>query len=210
MCGPYVALCAARISPGGSTAGQRLILRLLFNTGRLATYMAIGTVAGGFGQIALAAGARAGLAGGVALAAGCAAILFGLSLFGWVRDPAGLLRRSGFDLLIRGGTRSAFRAPPYVAGVLLGALQGALPCALVYGAASRAAVSGSPLRGLTTMLVFGLGTVPAIFALSSLSPGLLQRFRGWRWSGLFIVAVGLLLILRGLSAFDLLPHTVWW
>jgi hypothetical protein len=210
MCGPYVALCAARISPDGSSAGQRLLLRLLFNLGRLATYMTIGALAGAFGQIALAAGARAGLAGVVALVAGGAAVLFGLSLFGWVRDPAVLLRKSGFDVLIRDGARSAFRAPPYVAGVLLGALQGALPCALVYGAASRAAVSGSPLAGVTTMLVFGLGTVPAIFALSSLSPSLLRRFRAWRWAGLFIVAVGLLLILRGLSAFDLLPHTAWW
>jgi sulfite exporter TauE/SafE len=187
-----------------------MVLRLLFNLGRLATYVTIGALAGAFGQIAIAAGSHAGLNGAVALVAGASAILFGLALAGWVRDPARVLLRSGLDALIRGGARSAFRAPPYVAGLLLGALQGALPCALVYGAASRAAVAGSASAGSVTMLVFGLGTVPAIFAVSSLSPGLLRGLRVWKWAGLFVATVGVLLILRGLAAFDLLPHTAWW
>ena len=187
-----------------------MALRLLFNLGRLTTYMTIGALAGAFGQIALAAGARAGFTGAVSLLAGTMAIAFGTALMGWIRDPAGVLLKGGFDILIRGGARSAFRAPPYFAGFLLGALQGALPCALVYGAASRAAVAGSPSAGLVTMLVFGLGTVPAIFALTSLSSELLRRFRVWRWAGLFIAVVGLLLILRGLAAFGILPHSALW
>lgn len=210
MCGPYVALCAARIAPGGTSGRQLFLLRLLFNLGRLATYMAIGALAGAFGQIALAAGARAGLSGAVALMAGIAAILFGLALAGWVRDPAGLLFKSRFDILIRDGARSAFRAPPYLAGVLLGALQGALPCALVYGAASRAAVAGSAPAGASVMLVFGLGTVPVIFTVSLLSPSLLRRFRVWRWAGLFVAVVGLLLVLRGLAGLGVLPHAASW
>jgi uncharacterized protein len=210
MCGPYVAFCAARIAPGGSRRQQRVTLRLLFNFGRIATYMAIGALAGAFGQIALAAGARAGLTGAVAVAAGAASILFGLALAGWVRDPAAMLWKGGFDVLIRDGARSAFRAPPYLAGVLLGALQGAFPCALVYGAASRAAMAGSAPAGASVMLVFGLGTVPAIFALSSLSPQVLRRLRVWRWAGLFIAVVGLLLVLRGLAAFGVFPHAMFW
>ena len=210
MCGPYVAVCAARISPGGSSERQRVSLRLLFNFGRLATYVAIGALAGAFGQIALAAGAHAGLAGVVSLAAGVAALLFGIALSGRIRDPTLLLLKSGLDVLFRDGARSAFRAPPYVAGLLLGVLQGALPCALVYGAASRAAVAGSAPAGAIVMLVFGLGTVPTIFALSALSPGLLDRFRAWRWAGILVAAVGLLLVLRGLSALEVIPHTFFW
>lgn len=210
MCGPYVALCAAKITPGGSSGRQRLVLRLLFNLGRLATYTAIGALAGAFGQVALAAGARAGFAGTVALIAGTAAIVFGLALGGWVHDPTVMFLKSGLDVLIRDGARNAFRAPPYLAGILLGTLQGTLPCALVYGAASRAAVAGSAPAGAIVMLVFGLGTVPAIFALSSVSPELLGRFRARRWAGALMALVGVLLILRGLAAFDLLPHTIWW
>jgi sulfite exporter TauE/SafE len=185
-------------------------MRLLFNAGRLVTYVAIGAIVGAFGQIALAAGARAGISGAVALFAGVVALLLGCVLAGWVRDPSGYLRKFGADVLIRGGIQKAFRAPPYVAVLLLGALQGAFPCALVYGAASRAAVAGSAPAGAATMMVFGLGTVPAVFALSSMPSGLLRRLRVWRWSGLFITAVGILLILRGLAALGVIGHTAFW
>jgi uncharacterized protein len=210
MCGPYVALCSARISPGGATPRLQAGLRLLFNAGRVGTYTLIGLLAGAFGQIALAVGQRLELRGAISLTAGVVALLFGLALAGRIPDPARLLTKAGLDVLIRGGASSAFRAPPYVAAILLGALQGALPCALVYGAASRAAVAGSASGGAVTMLVFGLGTVPAIFALSSLSPGILARLRVRRWAGIFIGAVGLLLILRGLSGLGVLPSTAFW
>jgi uncharacterized protein len=210
MCGPYVALCTARIAPAGCTTGQGLSLRLIFNAGRLVTYMVIGLLAGGFGQIALAISERAGLRGIIALVAGVVTLLFGLALLGWIRDPSRLVARSGLDVLIRGGSREAFRAPRWVSAVLLGALQGFLPCALVYAAASRAAFAGSPLGGAWIMLIFGLGTVPAIFIISSSVSPAFTRFRPWRWSGAFILIVGVLLILRGTAALGIVPHTIFW
>jgi sulfite exporter TauE/SafE len=210
MCGPYVALCAARVSPPDLPAPRLLAFRLLFNAGRIATYVAIGTFAGAFGQIAIAAGVRSGLGGAVALIAGIAALLFGLALAGGIRDPSGWMRRSGLDVLIRGGMQRAFRAPPRLAALSLGALQGAFPCALVYGAASRAAASGTAPGGAATMLVFGLGTVPAIFALSAVPSGLIHRMRAWRWAGVFVSAVGILLILRGLAALGYVRHSMFW
>jgi sulfite exporter TauE/SafE len=60
------------------------------------------------------------------------------------------------------------------------------------------------------MFVFGLGTVPAIFALSSMPVAALQRLKAWRWAGLFVSAVGILLILRGLSGMGLVGHTLFW
>jgi sulfite exporter TauE/SafE len=210
MCGPYVALCATRLAPVEAGGSARLAGRLLFNAGRVATYVAIGALVGAFGQVVLAAGERARLGGFVAVAAGSAAILFGVALAGWIRDPAIVFTKLGLDALIRGGAQSAFRAPQFLSPVLLGALQGSFPCALVYGAASRAAVAGSGPAGALVMLIFGLGTVPAIFALSSVSPGLLRRIRGWRWAGLLIAAVGVLLILRGLAAMGLVGHTIFW
>ena len=210
MCGPYVALCTARIAPAGCTTGQGLSLRLIFNAGRLVTYMVIGLLAGGFGQIALALSERAGLRGIIALVAGVVTLLFGLALLGWIRDPSRFVARSGLDVLIRGGSREAFRAPRWVAAGLLGGLQGFLPCALVYAAASRAAFAGSPLGGAWIMLVFGLGTVPAIFTISSSVSTAFSRFRPWRWAGAFILTVGALLILRGTAALGIVPHTIFW
>jgi uncharacterized protein len=210
MCGPYVALCTAKIAPASCTTGQGLSLRLIFNAGRLLTYMLIGLLAGGFGQIALAISERAGLRGAIALVAGVVTFLFGLALLGWIRDPSRIMARTGVDALIRGGSREASRAPRWVSAILLGSLQGFLPCALVYAAASRAVFAGSPLGGAWIMLVFGLGTVPAIFIISSTVSPAIGRFRPWRWSGAFVLAVGTLLILRGTAALGVLPHTIFW
>jgi len=48
----------------------------------------------------------------------------------------------------------------------LGALWGWLPCGLVYSTLTWALASGSSLTGATIMLFFGLGTLPALIALS--------------------------------------------
>jgi len=203
-------MCAARLAPAAGMTPPTVATRILFNAGRLAVYAALGALVGAFGQIVLAAGAGARLGGVVAVAAGAVAIAFGLSLAGFLPDPSVVLNRAGLDVLIRGGAREALGAPRFFSPILLGALQGAFPCALVYGAAARASVAGSAGSGAAVMLVFGLGTVPAIFALSSVSPSLLRRVRGVRWAGLLIAAVGVLLILRGLAALGVVGHSMFW
>jgi hypothetical protein len=60
------------------------------------------------------------------------------------------------------------------------------------------------------MAVFGLGTIPAVLALTSLSPGLLARFPQRSFSGYFVLAVGLLLVLRGLAGLGVIPETLFW
>ena len=143
MCGPYVALCTARIAPAGPRGGSPVLGRILFNAGRVAAYVAIGGLVGAFGSVALAAAERARLGGVVSLAAGLVTVVFGVALAGWIRDPADILTKLGLQALIRGGVREASGAPRYLSSVLLGALQGSFPCALVYGAASRAVVGST-------------------------------------------------------------------
>ena len=48
----------------------------------------------------------------------------------------------------------------------LGMLWGWLPCGLVYSTLTWALASGNPLNGALIMLCFGLGTLPALIALS--------------------------------------------
>lgn len=210
MCGPYVAICAARLAPGGASAPVCLMVRVLFNAGRLATYVIIGWVAGAIGQIALAATLPFGLSGAISIAAGLIAATLALVLFGVLKDPTRVLARAGVDVLIRGGLLRAFKAPKVLAPVLLGSLQGAFPCAMVYAAASRAATAGDAVRGAATMLVFGLGTVPAIFALTTLPAAVVRRLHTRRWAGIPLLVLGVLLVLRGLAAFGLLAHSWLW
>jgi len=157
---------------------------LVYISGRVGKGIAFGAVVGAavFGIVAGVSGATggshfvllAGLSGAVAIAAGLFAGVFALVLMGVLKDPTRLLARAGADVLIRGGLLRAFKAPGFLAPVLLGSLQGLFPCAMVYAAASRAATAGSAAGGAATMLVFGLGTVPAIFALTTLPAALVR------------------------------------
>jgi hypothetical protein len=210
MCGPYVAMCSAQFVPRAATPAARVLLRLFFNVGRIGTYALIGLTAGAFGQIALALAARWRLTGVIAIAAGMAAICFGLSLMGLMKDPASLAAHVGVDRLLRVGRARLLRTPPKLTPLLLGMLQGWLPCALVYAAATRAAVAGSAGLGALTMVVFGLGTLPAVFALTMVPHAVLQRVRAQRMAGVLLAVLGLLLTARGLDGLGLISSTDLW
>jgi sulfite exporter TauE/SafE len=64
--------------------------------------------------------------------------------------------------------------------------------------------------GALTMVVFGLGTVPAIFALTVVPQTVLRRVKAQRLAGVLLSLLGVLLILRGLANFGLVPSTGWW
>jgi sulfite exporter TauE/SafE len=63
----------------------------------------------------------------------------------------------------------------------------------------KAAATGSVLSGFLTMLLFGAGTVPVLF-FTGLSASLLSfkaRILGERVAGGMVMAMGVMLILRG-------------
>jgi hypothetical protein len=210
MCGPYVAMCTAQLVPRSATPATRFFLRVLFNLGRIAMYGLIGLIVGAFGQIAQAAAARLGVNGIVAIAAGIAAMVFGLSMIGWIADPARVMAGAAVRRWLIACRIRIGRAPSVAASLMLGALQGWLPCTLVYAAASRAGLAGSAGMGALTMVVFGLGTVPAVFALTVVPQIVLRRVRAQRLAGVLLTVVGGLLILRGLANFGWVPSTGWW
>ena len=84
---------------------------------------------------------------------------------------------------------------------LLGALNGLLPCGLVYVAMAGAVARGTLISGVLFMAAFGLGTTPTLLAIS-LSGKLLPanvrlKLRAAIPAG--VCALAALLILRGLS-----------
>jgi uncharacterized protein len=210
MCGPYVTMCTGQFIPRGATPAIRCVLRLLFILGRIATYCLIGLAAGAFGQIVLALAARWGLTSLVAIAAGAGAVLFGASLMGFIKDPARFAAYVGISRLLRAARARLAGGSLMVVPFSLGMLQGWFPCALVYAAASRAAVAGSASMGALTMLIFGLGTLPAVFTLTLLPQALLRRVKTQRLAGILLTCVGSILILRGLAGFGLIAPTALW
>jgi hypothetical protein len=94
---------------------------------------------------------------------------------------------------------------------MLGALNGLLPCGLVYSALLLAASTGGVWQSAAGMAVFGLGTFPALMALDlgagALSVRLRQRIL--KVVGILMLIVGLQLVLRGGAALTLWPHLHW-
>ena len=87
----------------------------------------------------------------------------------------------------------------------LGLVNGLLPCGLVYGLLVKAASTGTVAGGALTMAVFGLSTIPALYLLAL--TGYLMR-PAWRTrlnlvSGVLVIVLGLVTIVRGTPAMDL-------
>jgi hypothetical protein len=181
MCGPLALALPA-------TRTDFVTGRIIYNAGRVVTYMLLGTIFGIVGQTFALAGFQRGLS----IAAG----LFMLAAaFGWHRlaaPPVSFLR-GAWSRLIALKTRTALFG--------IGLLNGLLPCGLVYVALAGAAATGSALRGLLFMAGFGLGTIPAMLAVSlsgkMIHAGLRLKFQRIVPAALFALSV--LFILRGLS-----------
>ncbi|MDB6059070.1 MAG: hypothetical protein JWO95_2914 [Verrucomicrobiales bacterium] len=188
MCGALALL----VPVTGPSLPQRIVSRVTYNAGRLLTYAVLGILFGLFGR----AFAIAGLQRWLSIAAGALIILgFILSMrpmlsspvarsVGWARSKFGVLLRKRTLLSIGG----------------LGALNGLLPCGLVYVACAASASTGDALGGLEYMLVFGLSTMPMLLAIGIGGAALnLAGLRLKRVVPTVALVAGVLLILRGLA-----------
>ena len=97
-------------------------------------------------------------------------ILVALHLGGWF---SGLLwlEQSGKPIwqLIQPLTRKVLPINSHYKALFAGAIWGWLPCGLVYSAVAIADSSQQPFAAATIMLIFGLGTLPAMLSLAFFS-----------------------------------------
>lgn len=187
---------------GQHASWQRL---LCYNSGRILSYAIAGAlVAAAFSQLA---GAAANGLIYLRLLAALLLVLLGLYYGGWwlaLRHLEALgkpLWRALQPIAQRSRTSNN-----QAAVLLAGMVWGWLPCGLVYSALSWAALSGSASSGAFYMVLFGLGTLPAMLAFGWFSK-MLQSFlrsQGFRQlMGLLLISYGLwtaVIALRQLSA----------
>jgi hypothetical protein len=201
MCGGFpLALAAAR--------GTRNVPRqLLYNLGRLNTLVFIGVVSGAGGAALVASPPVRATERVLAVVAGVFMIVVGLELLGLlaqVTARGAALAQATVGWILGGAIRSRSLAAPLAIGVF----NAFLPCQLIYAFAARAAATASAGEGALTMLAFGLGTVPAMLALGTTgalaAPRLRARFGVA--SGLLVILLGVLTVVRGLAAGGHLQH----
>lgn len=192
MCGP---IALAVPSPGRGFRA-RLQSTLLLNGGRLATYVLLGAAIGTFGH-----GLRlAGLQQVVSIAAGVL-LLLSVLIPGLLQrfSPTGRLS-IGIARLRSALARNLKRTAPE-ALFLTGALNGLLPCGLLYAALLGASTNTTAMDGALFMLFFGLGTWPALIALRMGGDMIGDNTRVWlrKVSPVLVSMVAVLMILRGLE-----------
>ncbi len=88
---------------------------------------------------------------------------------------------------------------PYLRFYTSGMINGLLPCGLTYIAAAGAIVAGSFGGGFSYMLLFGLGTLPALIAVQA-GQGLLKKLNPRlipNLTSVLAISAGAILILRG-------------
>lgn len=159
MCGPLV----------GLHGGLRTLPLALFHAlGRLTTYVALGMIAGLVGRAIDVAGDLGVVQRAATLVAGAAILALGgfqlAVAFGW---RSKLASRGGGSLFTRGLVQLRTR-PPATRAWLIGVLTGLLPCGWLWAFVVAAAGTGEAVSGGVVMMVFWLGTVPAMLGVLTL------------------------------------------
>lgn len=198
MCGGF----ACSLAPDPKSKSRTIVRHLFYNSGRLATYVFLGAVAGTLGMNLAGHGSVAT----VLLVQKSLALLAGFLMFAmawkFLRPQPRFASPNNEDpnniALIHIPLNTLLKTPGSSAPIALGVLNGFLPCPLVYAFLALAATATDPLAGMTVMGVFGLGTFPAMIAVGwfGLRLRLKQKQRFMKAAGWLILAFGLLTISR--------------
>ena len=159
---------------------------LLYNTGRVISYTALGGLAGAVGS---AFSVSMTLRGVILLAAALVMLLMSLSMLGVVsfRLPR------FFTIRAKGGRRGAF---------VIGLFNGLMPCGPLQAMQIYALSTGSFAEGALSMALFALGTVPLMLtagAALNLAKGKAKILFG-KIAAVLMVILSLSMLVRGLSS----------
>ncbi|BBB23101.1 conserved hypothetical protein [Abyssogena phaseoliformis symbiont OG214] len=197
MCGGVVGMLSAGLDPQVRTNPKKVVLfHLNYNLGRILSYMLMGTIFGLIGTLLAQTLQMSVFDKVLRIFSGVLMVMVGLYIGNW-SSSIQILEKLGAKLWAKlqpltqrflpiRNLRSAF---------FTGLLWGGIPCGLVYGALSFAVLSGSMLEGGLIMLAFGLGTLPSLLLMASLSTQLgflIQKPWVRRLSGLLIIVLGIM------------------
>ena len=190
MCGPL-----AMALPMGQGRDQQILNILLYNSGRAITYGLLGLLFGWLGNNFFIAGYQQVLS--ISVGIGILLLYFinssKTNLFPFINRFTNAIKNA---LVTQMKSKSLFRS-----SLLVGVLNGLLPCGMVYLAIGSAMATGSIQNGALLMFSFGLGTIPLMTLLMIFGKSI--KF-SWRLQlkkalPIMVVCMSVLLILRGLN-----------
>lgn len=193
MCGPIALALPYQQGSRWHALGRVL----LYNAGRVFTYTTLGTVIGLAGRGLFLAGIQSWMS--IALG-----VLFLIAALFSINLESRIVRLPGVHQLnawVQTSLGRLLRRQDSASLFGIGALNGLLPCGLVYMAVAGAVTSGSAAQGASFMALFGLGTIPMMAAVA-----MAGQFISLRWRNrvrkllpVFLITFALFFIARGLN-----------
>ncbi len=193
MCGPIALALPLR----GDNWTARAFGGILYNTGRVITYVLLGAIFGLLGQSLRMGGFQQ-----------WSSIIIGILMIAFVVAPLMFKKMpsmnnvfSGYSHRLLGSFRKLFQRGSHSSLFTIGLLNGILPCGLVYVAIAGALNTGSVVYGMMYMALFGAGTIPVMLGISLAGTMMGLKLRSFinKLSPYVIVLIGVLILLRGLS-----------
>lgn len=192
MCGGInLSQCLVPKIDGARTGGW--LPSLLYNGGRVISYTVIGGIVGALGSVVSFSGSARGM---IAILAGAFMVVMGVNMLGIL--PA--LKR--FHIQMPAGIRNSLLGETGERGPLIvGLLNGLMPCGPLQAMQLYALGTGSAAAGALSMFFFSLGTVPLMFGFGTLSTLLGRRFTRnmLRFSAVLVILLGAIMMQRGFS-----------
>jgi sulfite exporter TauE/SafE len=201
MCSPIV-VAYASVKLNGAGKLRQISAHLLYALGRISVYVLLGLIFGLLGELFTPSPTAKSI---FLLALSAAMIAIGLALFFrssrlFLALENGALIRSErykrtFGALFGSKNMASFYA--------IGALNGLLPCGMVYAALAMALSASSAIKTAGAMAAFGLATAPSLFAFGLLAGAMANsQLRGIlsKAAALFVIVMGFWTLYRALTA----------
>lgn len=197
MCGPFALAAAA----GGGGAAGVVSRTLAYQLGKTLTYVFLAVLFSLVGGWLGGEGALPWLQNAMSAGVGLGMMALGLAYALELRLAPGTLRWVDGSRWC-GAVAAVLRAPTWWRSVLIGWLNGFLPCGLSLMALVYAAGFGSVAGAAAGAALFGAATIPGLSLVALFGMKLLQTHRRWllRLAGATLVVMGLLTIIRGVPA----------
>lgn len=192
MCGPIALALPVHQFP----IAKKTLCIITYHLGRITTYALLGILFGLLGNGLFIAG----LHQNVSIVLGVLLIL-GVFFFNESQIQSRLYTNSKVYVKFKGYFASFIQKKSWGSFLVLGLLNGLLPCAMVYMALFGATATQGALYGAMFMMWFGIGTIPLMTAVIWLSQWVNKYFKNKmkKLVPVLLLLTGVLLIVRGMG-----------
>lgn len=193
MCGPI----ALSVPMGGKSGLAGITRALTYNLGRVTTYSILGLIVGFLGKQLVFSNFQQGLS----IAVGVLIIAFIVLPKTITKkvDPTSMFAR--LFLKLKSTFRGLFQSKSAFGPLVLGLVNGLLPCGLVYVGLAGALALGNPIESAQFMAAFGLGTIPIMISIMLFGDLISLQWRAKirKLMPVMFAIMGVLFILRGMN-----------